>query len=142
MKIESIASVSVIVRTSANAGALYRDALELSFEGGEDDYVFTEKLAGVKHFGLWPLHEAARSCFGVEEWPSTVRVPQASIEFEVGSVEAVASAAADLRARGYDLLHDAKEEPWGQTITRLLSDDGLIVGVCYTPWFHDEEDRD
>ena len=136
MEIQSIASVSVIVQNPARATALYRDALGLSFEGGEDDYVFTEKLAGVKHFGLWPLHEAARSCFGVDEWPGTVPVPQASIEFEVGSEQEVDSAATHLRAKGYQLLHDAKKEPWGQTIARLLSEDGLIVGVCYTPWFH------
>lgn len=137
MNIESVASVSAIVRAESAAPALYRDGLDLSFEGGEGDYVFTEKLPGVKHFGLWPLHEAAKACFGTEEWPEDRPIPQASIEFEVGSVEDVASAAVELRSHGYDLLHDAKEEPWGQTITRLLSEDGLILGVCYTPWFHE-----
>ena len=137
MKIESIASVSAIVRPENAAPALYRDALGLSFEGGEGDYAFTEKLPGVRHFGLWPLHEAAQSCFGTVEWPQHVPVPQASIEFEVASVEDVASAAEELRAQGHELLHDSKEEPWGQTITRLLSKEGLIVGVCYTPWFHE-----
>jgi len=133
---ESVASVSAIVRDGGAARALYRDTLGLSFEGGEGDYAFTEKLPGVRHFGLWPLHEAARACFGTEEWPTDVPAPQMSIEFEVSSVEDVSLAAAELRARGYDLLHEAKEEPWGQEITRLLSHDGVIVGVCYTPWFH------
>ena len=136
MNIGSIASVSVIVRNPDAAGRLYRDALSLSFEGGQDDYVFTEKLPGVKHFGLWPLHEAATACFGKDEWPPDVPIPQASIEFEVGSVEDVAAAAKELRSRGHELLHDAKEEPWGQTIARLLSGEGLLVGVSYTPWFH------
>lgn len=136
MKIESIASVSAIARDGDAAHQLYRDALALAFEGGEGDYVFTEKLPGVKHFGLWPLREAARACFGREEWPTAVAVPHASVEFEVASVEEVASAAQELRERGYELLHEAKEEPWGQTIVRLLSLDGLLVGVCYTPWFH------
>lgn len=27
-------------------------------------------------------------------------------------------------------------EPWQQTIARLLSPEGLIVGVCHTPWLH------
>ena len=138
MNIESVASVSVIVRSGGEAARLYRDALGVPFEGGQGDYVFTEKLLGVKHFGLWPLHEAARSCFGLDEWPKEVPVPQASIEFEVGSVEEVLSAAAHLRSQGYELLHEAKEEPWGQTITRLLSENGLVIGVCYTPWFHHE----
>ena len=137
MNIESVASVSAIVSDADAGRALFRDALALSFEGGEGDYVFTENLPGVKHFGLWPLREAARACFGSHEWPPHLPVPQASIEFEVASAEEVHSAAGDLRTKGYDLLHDAKEEPWGQTITRLLSKQGLVVGVCYTPWFHD-----
>lgn len=136
MKIESIASVSCIVRDPEEARVLYRDALGLSFEGGQGDYVFTEQLPGIKHLGLWPLAEAARACFGSDEWPRDTPVPQASIELEVGSVREVATAAEELRARGYDLLHDSKEEPWGQIITRLLAPEGLIVGVCYTPWFH------
>ncbi len=136
MRIESVASVSVIVREGGEAASLYRDGLGLELEGGDGDYLFTEKLPGVKHFGVWPLREAARSCFGADEWPKDVRIPQASIEFEVDSVEGVISAAAHLRSRGFDLLHEPKEEPWGQTITRLLTEDGLVIGVCYTPWFH------
>jgi hypothetical protein len=46
MNIESVASVSVILRTEGAARVLYRDALQLPFEGGEGDYVFTEKLRG------------------------------------------------------------------------------------------------
>jgi hypothetical protein len=26
-----------------------------------------------------------------------------------------------------------KKEPWGQTVTRLLSPEGLLVGLTYTP---------
>lgn len=137
MNIESVASVSCIVRDPDAARTLYRAALGLSFEGGEGDYVFSERLPGVKHFGLWPLSEAAKACFDREDWPSDVPVPQASVEFEVGALEDVAGAAEELRGRGYDLLHGAKEEPWGQTITRLLTREGLVVGVCYTPWFHE-----
>ena len=28
------------------------------------------------------------------------------------------------------------EEPWGQTTSRLLSPEGLLVGVTFTPWMH------
>jgi hypothetical protein len=104
------------------------------FEGGEDGYLFTERLPGVKHFGLWPLREAAQACFGADDWPADVPVPQASIEFEVGDV---AAAAADLEGRGYRLLHGARTEPWTQVTARLLSPEGLLVAVCYTPWFHE-----
>jgi hypothetical protein len=75
--------------------------------GGQDDYVFTERLAGVKHLGLWPLREAASACFGSAEWPSDVPVPQACIEFEVDDVSA---AAAELEQRGLRLLHGARTE--------------------------------
>jgi len=65
-----------------------------------------------------------------------VTVPQASVEFEVADPAAVASAAAELHAAGFELVHDAREEPWGQTVARLLSAEGLIVGISYAPWFH------
>ena len=136
MKIQSVASVSAIVRDVKSAHRLFREAIGMSFEGGEGEYVFTENLPGVKHFGVWPLGEAAKACFGSEKWPADVAAPHASIEFEVGSVEEVAAAANELRTRGYELLHDVKEEPWGQTIVRFLTPDGLLLGVSYTPWFH------
>jgi catechol 2,3-dioxygenase-like lactoylglutathione lyase family enzyme len=137
MRIAFVAGFSPIVRDPTASRAFYGDALGLSFEGGEGDYVFTERLAGVKHLGLWPLHEAARACFGTPEWPGEIPVPQATVEFEVESVEAVGAAADELAARGHRLIHAARTEPWTQTITRLLSPDGLLVGVCYTPWFHE-----
>ena len=58
-------------------------------------------------------------------------VPQATIEFEVDDV---AEAAGELEAKGYRLLHGARTEPWGQTVARLLSPEGLIVGFSYTSW--------
>jgi len=130
MNVRFVASVAPIVRDVAATRALYRDAIGLTFEGEAGDYAFTEKLDGVKHFGLWPLAEAAQACFGTAEWPADVPVPQASIEFEVDDVPA---AAAELQAAGYTLLHDTRTEPWGQTIARVLDPNGLIVGVCVTP---------
>ena len=138
MRVAFVAGFSPIVRDPVASRAFYGDALGLSFEGGEGDYAFTEKLAGVKHLGLWPLHEASRACFGTPEWPGDLPLPQATVEFEVESVEAVEAAADELTAKGYRLIHVARTEPWTQTITRLLSPDGLLVGVCYTPWFHED----
>jgi catechol 2,3-dioxygenase-like lactoylglutathione lyase family enzyme len=134
MDVQFVASVAPIVRDADAARAFYRDALGLSFEGGEGDYVFTHRLEGTKHLGLWPLNEAANSCFGTSEWPTEVPVPQASIEFEVADV---AAAADELKAKGYRLIHDARTEPWGQVTARLLSPEGLLIAVCYTPAFHD-----
>jgi catechol 2,3-dioxygenase-like lactoylglutathione lyase family enzyme len=137
MKIESVASVSPIVKDPDAARRLYGETLGLTFEGGEGAYIFTGNLPGVKHFGLWPLSEAATACFGDPEWPGDIPVPQASMEFEVGSIDEVSTASDELSRAGHELLHDAKEEPWGQTIARLLSPDGLLIGVSYTPWFHE-----
>ena len=134
MHVQFVASVSPIVRDKDAARAFYGGALGLAFEGGEGDYVFTERLGGVKHFGLWPLSEAARACLGTEEWPPDVEVPQASVEFEVSDVE---GAAKELHARGYRLVHGARTEPWTQVTARLLSPEGLLIAVCYTPWLHE-----
>ena len=137
MDVQFVASVAPIVRDSEAARAFYGDALGLSFEGGEGEYVYTQELDGTKHFGLWPLSEAATACFGTTEWPSEIPVPQASIEFEVADV---AAAAKELKTKGYRLIHDARTEPWTQITARLLSPEGLLVAVCYTPSFHDGSD--
>jgi hypothetical protein len=34
------------------------------------------------------------------------------------------------------MLHGARTEPWGQTVARLLSAEGAIVGLSYAPWMH------
>jgi len=85
----------------------------------------------VRHFALWPLANAAESCFGTKTWPSAVPTPNAWLEFDV---EDVASASAVLKKRGCKLLVDNKKEPWGQTVTRLLSPEGILIGITFTPW--------
>jgi hypothetical protein len=90
----------------------------------------------LRHFGVWPLSQAAEACFGTSTWPAQVAVPQMSLEFELADPRAVADGADELRARGYQLLHDAKKEPWGQTVARLLSPEGVVVGLSYAPSLH------
>jgi catechol 2,3-dioxygenase-like lactoylglutathione lyase family enzyme len=136
MDVQFVASVAPIVRDAQAARLFYGDALGLSFEGEAGDYVFTHQLEGTKHFGLWPLSEAASACFGTTEWPGDIPVPQVSIEFEVADV---AAAAAELGAKGYRLIHEARTEPWAQITARLLSPEGLLVAVCYTPLFHESD---
>jgi len=131
MKILFVSSCSPIVADPVAAQKLFRDGLGVPFEHAVESYVYTEQLPGMKHFGLWPLSEAAQACFGTASWPADVRVPQASIEFEVDDV---AAAAAELVAKGHVLLHAARTEPWGQTVARVLSPDGLVVGVSHAPW--------
>jgi catechol 2,3-dioxygenase-like lactoylglutathione lyase family enzyme len=135
MEVLFVASVAPIARDVDASRSFYRDVLGLSFEGVAGDYLFTHQLEGAKHFGVWPLGEAATACFGNPEWPSEIPVPQASVEFEVPDV---AAAAAELESKGYDLIHGSRTEPWGQVTARLISPEGLLVAVCYSPWFHDQ----
>jgi len=135
--IEFVASMSVIAAEPAESRTLFVEALGLPLKAAEgDDYFHSEEIGGAKHFGVWPLAQAAQACFGTPEWPSERTVPQASIEFEVTDAAAVADAAAELEAKGFELLHGAREEPWGQTVARLQSVDSLIIGISYAPWLH------
>ena len=48
----------------------------------------------------------------------------------------VQAAADELVGAGYELLHPVREEPWGQTVVRLLSPEGAIIGISYVPSMH------
>lgn len=50
----------------------------------------------------------------------------------------VTPAARELEQAGYELLHPPREEPWGQTVARLQSPEGAIVGISYAPVLHDQ----
>jgi catechol 2,3-dioxygenase-like lactoylglutathione lyase family enzyme len=137
MQIEFIASMAVITPDPAQSRGLYVDALGLPLKAAEgDEYVHSEKIEGSKHFGVWPLSQAAQACFGSPEWPADRPVPQASVEFEVADPEAVRAAGEELEVAGFTLLHPAREEPWGQTVARLQSLEGAIIGISYAPWLH------
>ena len=138
MDVMFIASVSVITPDPQLSRKLYIDALGLPLHPASegDDYYFADTLDGCKHFGVWPLSQAAEACFGRPEWPADRPVPQLSIEFDVASPEAVNSAAQELAGRGYQLLHSARTEPWGQTVARLQSSEGAVVGVSFVPAMH------
>ncbi len=131
MEIEFVSSIAMISPDPARSRGLYVDLLGLPLTGGE--YLHSEELPGTKSFGIWPLSQAAEACFGSTEWPSHVTIPQVSVEFEVADVAAVAAAADELTDAGYELLHPPRQEPWGQTVARLLSPENAIVGISYTP---------
>jgi catechol 2,3-dioxygenase-like lactoylglutathione lyase family enzyme len=138
MDVLFVTSVAVIAADPPQSRQLFIGTLGLPLEGeGADGYYSSSHIAGSKHFGVWPLAQAAEACFGTPHWPAGRVVPQASIEFEVADAAAVAAAGDELRSAGYELLHPARTEPWGQTVTRLLTDDGLIVGISYAPPLHD-----
>lgn len=128
-----VAGFGPIVRETKATYGFYGEALGLKLEApdGAPDYYHAENLDGVKHFAMWPLPSAAQSCFDKDEWPSDVPEPKAWIEFDVADIQKATKA---LQASGHKLLVAAREEPWGQTVTRLLSPEGTLVGITITPW--------
>jgi catechol 2,3-dioxygenase-like lactoylglutathione lyase family enzyme len=143
MDILFVGPIAVITPDPARSRALYVDAVGLPLAAAEgSDYWHSDQLAGTTHFGIWPLREAAHACFGRPEWPAHLTVPQASIEFEVADAEAVRAATDELEERGFALLHSPREEPWGQTVGRLLSPEGLIVGISFAPSLHEDRQRE
>jgi catechol 2,3-dioxygenase-like lactoylglutathione lyase family enzyme len=140
MNVLFITSMSVVAADPPQSRKLFMDTLGLPLEKYEaDEYYSSDHIPGSKHFGVWPLSQAAEACFGTPVWPSDKVVPQASIEFEVEDAEAVSAAGRELERAGYELLDSVRTEPWGQTVTRLLTEDGLIVGISYAPSLHGEE---
>ena len=125
-----VAGFGPIVRDAAATRKFYSKTLGLPFEEETSGYLHTGELDGVKHFALWPLAQAAHSCFGTDQWPNHLPAPQAWVEFDVGNIE---EATQELKSRGYELLVAAQKEPWGQIVTRLLGPEGLLVGITHTP---------
>jgi hypothetical protein len=136
MKLSFIAGFGPIVRNVDSSRAFWGAGMGIGLEEAAPNYWASDDLDGVKAFALWPLGEAAESCFGTDSWPDDIPAPQAWLELDVESPEAVTEAANELEAAGHHLLRGAREEPWGQTTARLLSPEGLLVGVTYTPWMH------
>jgi catechol 2,3-dioxygenase-like lactoylglutathione lyase family enzyme len=139
MDVLFVASVAVVAADPPQSRKLFMDVLGLPLEGEGEGYYSSGSIPGSKHFGVWPLPEAAQACFGTPEWPAGRMAPQASIEFEVADAAAVATAGEELQRAGYELLHPARTEPWGQTVARVLTEDGLIVGISYAPALHQDE---
>lgn len=125
-----IAGFGPIVGDVAASRKLYKDTLGISFKEENDGYLHTEALNGAKSFALWPLSQAAQSCFGRDPWPEDVPVPQAWLEFDVVNVE---RATAILESQGYRMLLKNKKEPWGQTVSRFIDPEGILVGITFTP---------
>jgi len=138
MHIRFVAGFSVITSDPAADRALMTDTLGLPLAPASDesDYVYSQDVPGAKHLGVWPLADAARSCFGTPAWPVSHPVPQATLELEVDDVP---TAVAELEAAGHRLVHPARLEPWGQEVARLQAADGLLIGLTSTPWLHADD---
>jgi catechol 2,3-dioxygenase-like lactoylglutathione lyase family enzyme len=135
LNITAIAGFAVITDDFEASRTLYQDRFGLPFKVN-DGYHHIDGFDGARHFGIWPLAEAAQSCFGTRDWPDDVPRPQATIEYELEAVEFVQAAVRELQAQGQAFIHEARLEPWGQVIARFISPEGLLVGLSYAPWQH------
>jgi catechol 2,3-dioxygenase-like lactoylglutathione lyase family enzyme len=139
MKASFVAGFGPMTRDTATSRAFWGDAVGIELRELSEDYFVSDKLDGVKHFGIWPLSQAADTIFGTTEWPDDVPAPTAWMEIDVASPDDVAPAIAELQAAGHRVLRDAHLEPWGQTTSQLLSPEGRLLGVTYTPWMHESD---
>ena len=138
MNVQFISSFAVISPDLDASRRFYVEALGLPLTSSEgDEYLHSEQIDGARHFGVWPLWQAAEACFGTREWPADRPRPQASVEFDVESPEAVAAGAEELERAGFEVVHPARREPWDQTVARLISSEGVIVGLSYVPSMHE-----
>lgn len=129
-KVLFILGFGPIVRDAEASRKLYGESLGIDFTEENGGYLHTEGLKGANTFALWPLPQAAQSCFGQDTWPEEIPAPQSWLEFDVDSVE---EATTHLESKGYRMLVKNKKEPWGQTVSRFLSPEGLLLGVTFTP---------
>jgi catechol 2,3-dioxygenase-like lactoylglutathione lyase family enzyme len=133
LKVLFIAGFGPVTPDPAASKKLYVDTLGLPLTAmeGNADYYHGEGIEGVKHFAIWPLDQAAQSCFGRSSWPTNIPTPGSWLELDVEDIE---SATKVLKQRGYKLLVEARKEPWGQTVSRMLSPEGILLGLTITPW--------
>ena len=134
LEILFIAGFGPIVPDRSTSRILYEGVLGIQFKEENDGYVHTESLQGAKTFALWPLSQAAQSCFGTDSWPPDIPPPQAWLEFDVEDVEQATGA---LEQQGSRMLVKNKREPWGQIVSRFLSPEGLLIGIAFTPLFRE-----
>src|SRR5215470_11572482 len=136
VKVLFVAGFGPIVRDARESRKLYRDVFGIPFKEEADGYLHTEAVTGAKSFALWPLSQAAQSCFGKDSWPKNIPAPQAWLEFDVENVE---KATEVLKSRGYRMLVKNKKEPWGQIVSRFISPEGVLVGITFTPLMREQK---
>jgi hypothetical protein len=130
IKILFIAGFGPSFREPTANRKLYNQTLGIGFKEENGGYLHTEALHGAQTFALWPLSQLAKSCFGKDAWPDEIPAPQAWLEFDVDDVE---KATRELEAQGHRMLVKNTREPCGQTVSRFITPEGLLVGITLTP---------
>ena len=76
MEILFVAGFAPIVPNPIAGRTFYQEALGLPLKTVEGDYIAVDGFEGLNHLGVWPLADAAQSCFGASEWPDDIPVPR------------------------------------------------------------------
>ena len=122
MEILFITSMSVIAADPATSRRLYVDALGLPLSRTpRGDYFHTRAVEGAKHFGVWPLAQAAQACFGTAELAGGPAGAAGQHRVRGRDAAAVAAAEQELTRHGLRPAARRATEPWGQTVARLQS---------------------
>jgi hypothetical protein len=108
VKVMLIAGFGPIVSEAVASRNLYSQMLGISFKEETGGYLHTEALRGANSFALWPLPQAAQSCFGKDSWPKEVPAPQAWLEFDVDNVE---KATVGLNRKGIECSSRLEKNP-------------------------------
>src|SRR5258708_39705140 len=125
MKVLFIAGFGPTTSNGTESRRLYEEALGIRFKVEDGESLHTEEVKGANTFAVWPLAQAAESCFGASEWPADTPAPHAWLEFDVDDIEA---ATTELEERGYQLLVRKRTEPWGQIVARRPRPEVTLVG--------------
>ena len=138
MEIQFIAGFAVIAPEPAESRKLYVDALGLPLEQADGDYFAQREGSG----GSQALRRLAAGPRG----PGVLRHPRRGratgpshrrrVEFEVAESARGRGGGGRAGGAGLRALHPPRTEPWGQTVARILTREGLIVGISHAPWHH------
>ncbi len=127
--IRHVAGIAEIVDDMEAAIDYYRNVLALTVHREQGAGYAEVEVPGVLNFGIWLRSRAAQIVFG--DPAAADRIP---LGFTVGfEVDAVATASEAMKAKGWALVQEPQEEPWGQTTSRFLSPSGALCEVAETP---------
>ena len=100
MQIMFLAGFGPIGKDQRATHEFWAHTIGIDFQEPAPGYYHASGLDGARAFALWPLERAAQATFGSGEWPSDRPAPQAWVEVEVASPEAVADAVEDCAPPG------------------------------------------
>ena len=137
IRILFIAGFGPIVRDVDTSRKLYAKALDIPFKEEDGGYLHTDAPSRRKGRSLFGHSLKPRSLVLVAA-PGRILCRRPTLGW---SLMWIASRAPQrsLSRMGYQMLLKNKKEPWGQTVSRFLDADGLLVGLTFTPWMREKK---